>query len=598
MKYILEHRKILIRVGILGVLLLLSIVMLQKVGVINSIYEEQQAQERETERAKVLQEQGVELIPEPGEDQVFTISVQSQGNKDVKSGASTLIKWWYREEDGKYYLFLPSSANLKNLKFHMSIVDKIYIDGNPVKEGDTFGITVGDHEITTDYSDQVFPLVVMQSQNTATVFFETDSGSLQYLHTDKSNMENGKVTVLHQNGDIDFTGEMEEIHCRGNASWTDTDKKSYLFKLPGKESLLGMGTAKKWILIGNAFDDTLIRNITAMDMAEKLKLKYTPKMKMVDVYGNGNFLGSYLLSEKVEIGESRVAINNLEKETEKMNPSLENLSTCEFFMTPQGRLYSTKGYRIPNEPADISGGYLLEIEMSDRYGLEASGFMTSRMQPLVFASPKYASFDQVSYIANMYQDFEDAIYSQDGYSPYTGKYYEEYIDVESFARKYLLEEMVKNLDAAFTSQYIYKPNDKESTKFFAGPAWDYDKAIAGHGITQEGIDLFEPTGFYAAVQTKDSDYWYGLCQQESFMDKVKEIYFDEFQSITEEEASTLITQRAETICDANMMNAYRWNMFQDEETIEGKTDLFYQHVGELSDFLQKRNAFLTEEWSQ
>ncbi len=128
-------------------------------------------------------------------------------------------------------------------------------------------------------------------------------------------------------------------------------------------------------------------------------------------------------------------------------------------MEQTGRLFSTKGYMIDNEPQDISGGYLLELEMSDRYGVEASGFITSRMQPVVF-----------------------------------------------------------------TSQYIYKPKDGISTRFYAGPAWDYDKAIAGSGITQEGIDLHEAEGLYAAVQTRDSDIWYALYQHADFRQCVADIY--------------------------------------------------------------------------
>lgn len=123
-------------------------------------------------------------------------------------------------------------------------------------------------------------------------------------------------------------------------------------------------------------------------------------------------------------------------------------------MEPMGRLFSTKGYLVEKEPEDLTGGYLMEIETSDRYGLEASGFLTSRMQAVVFESPKYASHAQVAYVSGLYQDFEDAVFSPDGFSPYTGAHYSDYIDVDSFARKYLVEELVKNLDASYTSQFF------------------------------------------------------------------------------------------------------------------------------------------------
>ncbi len=596
MRFFVFHKKTILRITIIVCLFAFSIYFLEKVRNIGNIQKDLQNAARMEEMQKNMSSEPAETIPEPDSSQVFTVSVSL--NKQVKNGAEVKINWWYNEKDGKYYLFLPSSADLDSLKLQMSIVSEIMIDGDMVKNGDICSLSLGSHEITTFLTDQVFPLEVMQSAHVATLFFETNSGSLQYLHTDKSNEEGGNLTILKEDGKTEFEGKIESMHCRGNASWTDTDKKSYQLKLPSDIDLFQMGAAKKWLLIANAFDSTLIRNMTTFDMAHKLGLAYTPKMEYVDVYANGNYVGNYLLATKVEVGENRVNVNNLEKITQKMNSAINDLSTCETFMTPQGRLFSTKGYEIPTEPEDITGGYLLEIEMSDRYGLESSGFITSRMQPVVFTSPKYASFNQVSYIANQYQDLEDAMFSEDGYSPYSGRYFGDYIDIDSFARKYLLEEIVKNLDAAFTSQFFYKPNDSISTKFFAGPAWDYDKAIAGSGITQEGIDLFDPNGFYACVKTKDSDIWYALYQQKEFRETAIQIYFKEFRDIIKEEANTKINERADRILNAALMDEFRWDIFNEDETIQEKTDTFYEKVSELTYFLHERDKFLAREWGE
>lgn len=356
-----------------------------------------------------------------------------------------------------------------------------------------------------------------------------------------------------------------------------------------------MGKAKKWLLIANAFDDTLVRNASAFFIAELLKLPYTPKFQYVDVYINGNFVGNYLLSEKVEIGKNRVNIRNLEKEVVSLNKNC-NLADTDFFMEQQGRLFSTKGYHIEKEPEDISGGYLLELETSDRYGLEASGFLTSRMQPVVFASPKYASYNQVSYIAGLYQDFEDAVFSADGSSPYTGKMYYEYIDVDSFARKYLLEELVKNLDASFTSQYIYKYDDSISSKFYAGPCWDYDKSIAASGITEDGINLNDPKGLYAAVQEKESDIWYALYQHKDFRKTVAAIFFKELEPHLKNNYEKISFEYSKNIRSSNDCNMIRWNTFPQAATIAEKKILYNTKVLELADFIDKRLDFLKSEW--
>jgi len=234
--------------------------------------------------------------------------------------------------------------------------------------------------------------------------------------------------------------------------------------------------------------------------------------------------------------------------------------------------------------------------MSDRYGLEASGFITSRMQAVVIKSPEYASYKQVSYIANLYQDFEDALFSADGYSPYTGTWFGDYIDIDSFARKYLLEELTKNLDASFTSQFFYKPADTVSTKFFAGPAWDYDKAIAASGITEDGINLHDAQGFYAAVKKKDSDIWYGLYQQKDFRDCAIHIYQTELEKDARRIAEECIDAYAAGIEASAINNMLRWQTFIEEETVEGKKKQYYEKVQELKDFLNLRLDFFNDAW--
>lgn len=524
-------------------------------------------------------------------DKEFALSVWVKKNSSVK--------WWKSEPDNKYYLFLPGAFQGKKLDLDIFGAEAVYIDGKKVKNGGKYRFSQGEHSVCTDDSPDSFAytLEVMYTSKIPALFLETDSGTLDQLHAAKDYSESGTALFLDGKGHKYFEGNIEEIHCRGNSSFEDTDKKSYTIKLEKKADLFGMGSAKKWILTANAFDNTLLRNTTAFSMAKLLNLAYTPDAQYVDVYANGNFVGNYLLTEKIEVGKNRVSVRDLEDEVKQLNDN-EPLDSMEFFMEPQGRLFSTKGYRIPKEPDNISGGYLLELDSSDRYGLEASGFLTSRMQPVVFTSPKYASYEQVSYIANRYQDFEDAIFSEDGHSPYTGAAYSDYIDVDSFARKYLLEEFVKNLDASFTSQYLYKYDDSISDKFFAGPCWDYDKSIAASGITNSGIDLHDPVGLYAASQEKDSDIWYALYQHEDFRKEVAKIFFQEFEPQLRKSAEDMLSQNKKLIAKSNDCNMIRWNIFSEAEELAQKQEFYLADVQELLTFIEQRLDYLKSEWGQ
>lgn len=510
---------------------------------------------------------------------------------------STSIRWWNDKQNDQYVFFVPGAVEGNKLKLTFPNMEYIYIDGQKIHNGGQYCFTEGKHTVKTGNSsdDLTYDLEVLYTSNIASLFLETESGTLDAIHASKDYSESGRILILDGRGRKYFEGDIQAIHCRGNSSFEDTQKKSYTVKLSQKADLFGMGAAKNWILTANAFDHTLLRNTTAFAIARLLNLPYTPEVQYVDVYANGTFVGNYLLCEKIEIGKTRVGIRDLEEAVEVLNGEPDP-GTLEFFMEQQGRLFSTKGYRIEKEPDDISGGYLLELETSDRYGLEASGFLTSRMQAVVFASPKYASYDQVSYIAEMYQDFEDAVFSEDGYSPYTGAAYSDYIDMDSFARKYILEELVKNLDASFTSQYIYKHDDSISNKFFAGPCWDYDKSIAASGITVSGINLHDPEGLYAAAQEKDSDLWYALYQHGDFRKEVAEIFFGELEPQLREHGEEILYLNKQLIGKSNDCNMIRWNIFSESAELGQKREMYDQKVSELADFLEKRLDFLESEW--
>ncbi len=506
------------------------------------------------------------------------------------------INWWKNEADNTYCFFIPNAFKNQKMRLTFSGIPYLAIDGKKITSGSKYCLAQGTHSlITEENNNTAYTLTVWYTSGIPTFFVQTQSGSVESIHSSKQLSESGKILIMDSRGRSYFEGIIDEIHCRGNSSFDKTEKKSYTISLNKSMDLFEMGKAKKWLLIANAFDDTLVRNASAFFIAELLKLPYTPKFQYVDVYINGNFVGNYLLSEKVEIGKNRVNIRNLEKEVVSLNKNC-NLADTDFFMEQQGRLFSTKGYHIEKEPEDISGGYLLELETSDRYGLEASGFLTSRMQPVVFASPKYASYNQVSYIAGLYQDFEDAVFSADGSNPYTGKMYYEYIDVDSFARKYLLEELVKNLDASFTSQYIYKYDDSISSKFYAGPCWDYDKSIAASGITEDGINLNDPKGLYAAVQEKESDIWYALYQHKDFRKTVAAIFFKELEPHLKNNCEKIFFEYSKNIRSSNDCNMIRWNTFPQAATIDEKRILYNTKVLELADFIDKRLDFLKSEW--
>lgn len=101
-----------------------------------------------------------------------------------------------------------------------------------------------------------------------------------------------------------------KIKGRGNSSWK-WEKKPYALKLSSKTEVLGMPRHKRWCLIANYMDRTLMRNRVAHYIASHTSLRWTPRTRYADVYFNGIFLGNYLVVEQIKIDPNRLDIDEL-----------------------------------------------------------------------------------------------------------------------------------------------------------------------------------------------------------------------------------------------------------------------------------------------
>ncbi|MBR1539168.1 MAG: CotH kinase family protein, partial [Bacteroidales bacterium] len=75
------------------------------------------------------------------------------------------------------------------------------------------------------------------------------------------------------------------IRGRGNTTW-EWPKKPYLLKLDKKASLLGMPAHKRWVLLANFMDRTLMRNLVAMRVSSMTSLAWTPRCRSVELVLN------------------------------------------------------------------------------------------------------------------------------------------------------------------------------------------------------------------------------------------------------------------------------------------------------------------------
>lgn len=303
--------------------------------------------------------------------------------------------------------------------------------------------------------------------------------------------DGSRVTFLGPEANQTYTDSGAEIKGRGNSSWK-MPKKSYQIKLSSQKSLFGMEAAKKWLLISNYADASLMRNRLMYDLAGQL-MDHVPDSCYVDLWINETYLGNYLLCEKVEIAEGRIDLKN----QKGLLAEIDNFYYYEENESFQSQV-SGSHFVLKDSKAD-------DLEKEDSIAREA-----------------FLEFED--YINR----FEALLYKKD-------KDWEQIfamIDTESFIKYYFLEELAANSDSCRTSVYLYK--DGPEDKLHMGPVWDFDKAV---GYSMRGKYGGNPTADYVRdieeyMGTGKDVTWYSeLFQIPEFREEAKTLYREQIEKV-------------------------------------------------------------------
>ena len=490
------------------------------------------------------------------------------GDKTTMVGAVAVHK--RSGSSSNYYLFLPTNADCTALKVWFT-ASSASVDGTPLTNGeatDAFsaanaGGVKSDHTLTLDGTD--YSLHVMKSGEVGAVYIDTSSGTIANINnsSDKSVYESGTILVTRPDGTVDYDGALKKMKGRGNATWSAKGKKNpYNINLDKKASLLGMEKSKKWCLLANSDDSTLVKNEITYDFAEYIGVNSQVICKPVDLYVNQQYLGSYMLSEKVEVGKERVNVTDSYESLEEAN-AVTDPATGEVITDLEGRTEAeVKSYNDSNgtpaatgaqaylqsnniahmvgarkyspaltDPADVTGGYLYELEISNRWVDEPAGFCAYNRQGWVLKNCDFASKGMVDYSYDLLYALGSSVYNGGVvpsastttncsglstvsialYGPreitnpapaaqYQGKKWSELLDADSAVKLYWTQELFKNLDSSTSSTYFYKDTDSKDSKLYAGPMWDMDKSFGTDSVLDSsrwGSSLTSSTGWYA-----------------------------------------------------------------------------------------------------
>ena len=269
--------------------------------------------------------------------------------------------------------------------------------------------------------------------------------------TSKTEMVYARMWYVDEADNVAFYDSLE-IRVRGNST-ANLAKKPYKLKFHEKVKLLGKGrpNTKKWTLLANHADKTLLRNALTSLMGERAGLKFNPAAKFVDLTVNDQYVGNYQFSDQVDVRPHRVNIIEQDYPLE--------------------------------ETSNITGGYLLEADGFKDFTSGTSGFYTSHRVPVRVHYPDEDDIErrQLSYIQQSVQDFETRLFSTSFDDSLTG--YRPRVDSMSLANWYICTEVSANVDGFF-STYFYKEQDDE--RLYWGPLWDYDIAYNNDSRSDRG----------------------------------------------------------------------------------------------------------------
>ena len=400
-----------------------------------------------------------------------------------------------------------------------------------------------------------------QVTNLPTVSFHTADNVDPY---DKVNEIVSHFTIIYANGTM-IQEETGTTRLRGNAS-ISFPKKPYRIKLDSKKHMFknsdmrSPAKARKWTLINNYGDKSLMRNLVSFEVSRRLKMPYTPWCKPVDVIVNGEYKGCYQLTDQITIDKERVNITEM-------------------------------------EPTDIegealTGGYLLEL---DGYAYqEASMFTSAAGSPVTIKSPDENDIvpEQAEYIRREFNLMEAKILASNYDDPVLG--YRSKLDEKSLQSYWLVEELTGNPDA-FHSCYISK--DRGVDKLRVETVWDFDLAFDNDSRFYPNRDYGDYLSLARGGAGNSRSLLKRIFTDQAFCDSLRAMWETARQEwgITEESLIAYIDSTAQELQQSQRLNFIRWPILNSVQHLNPRVAGNYDgEVEYLREYIRERIPFLDQ----
>ncbi len=496
-----------------------------------------------------------EVTTEPPKPSCFLISltVDKNKNKNMCESLTAVI------EDGKaiFTVIAPTdSFTLKNAIVDVE-ADAATVEfssannGGKVNLTDNCYITLTDndgltkqYEIIVEYSGNVIPVISIDTEEGKGIVSKEE-----YIDAMVTIDAEGVNGWYLPEGFASLEPTRAEIKGRGNSTW-GWAKKPYKLKFYNKTEVLGMAEAKKWILLANYADYSLIRNFVAHETSKVLSHELCPLSQYpVNVFLNGVYIGVYTIGEDRDISENRID--------------------------------------LPKDNGEADTSFLIEIggvEDDDQYGLTALHTDLVRYCSIEYPEDDKIIKEQANFIIDYVKKANSAVKTLNGY--------ENYIDVDYLIDWFISTELFYNLESCFRRSCFIMKESGGLLKM--GPIWDYDLAMG---------NLYNDFGDYtswANLSQKheyiDDNWMCYLMKDPAFKAKLK-LRWDEAKDDLLEKALYCVDEMGKTLSVSAEYNFKVWNVLgkravspQPKSITKYKT--YQSHIQYIRDFIVNRWSWM------
>lgn len=423
-------------------------------------------------------------------------------------GKELKLKAYYSVNDRRWCMVLPAASQKETLS----------IEARTASGGkEHFYRKDADETMIFTWKNILYPIDFLCAENIDTVYVTLEKQkTLADIHAEKTTEVPGVLMVMDTEGTCDYH-MIKGFYGHGNDSWA-VEKKSYNLKLDERADLLGLGENEDFSFLACYRDNSLMCYATTTELCKELGFPYSPDFRLVNLYVAGEYAGVYFLAEKVELDQNRIDISNVYEQSKAVNHNyMEGFSITEW--KDDASLAARYAYKDEVDPEDLTGGYLLEADIVD-YTPEESRFVSTRGIPMTMKRARYSSEAQVNYIADYWQEFEDALFAADGVNG-LGRHYTEYIDLESFAMQWLIYELVQE-GSMSSSIYFYKESEVTGDGLLhACFPWDMEHSYI---LSEKLQDIWNLTEKAETLY----GYWAVFCQHEDFKQELRRVWEEKF----------------------------------------------------------------------